>query len=89
MPPKKKVFKKKRRGSRFKPFVKRRCEFCQHKTSTIDFKDTSKLQKYTTERGKILPSRVSGNCPKHQRQVARAIKKARAIALLPYIARYR
>ena len=89
MPVKKKTFKKKRGPKRFKRFIKRHCVFCQSKTKTIDYKDIGKLQKFTTERGKILPSRVSGNCPKHQREIARAIKKARAIALMPYVAGYR
>jgi len=90
MPIKKKFKGKgKRRPSKKWPFRKKVCEFCRAKTKTIDYKDVAKLQKYTTERGKILPNRVSGNCPKHQREVARAIKRARAIALMPYIAGYR
>ncbi|HHV63487.1 MAG TPA: 30S ribosomal protein S18 [Peptococcaceae bacterium] len=64
---------------------KRVCSFCVDKVETIDYKDTQKLRKYITERGKILPRRISGNCAKHQRQVTIAIKRARNIALLPYI----
>jgi len=64
---------------------KRVCSFCVDKVETIDYKDTHKLRKYITERGKILPRRISGNCAKHQRQVTVAIKRARHIALLPYI----
>ena len=51
----------------------------------IDYKDTVKLRKYITERGKILPRRISGNCAKHQRSLTEAIKRARVLALLPYV----
>jgi small subunit ribosomal protein S18 len=61
------------------------CSFCVDKIEHIDYKDTQKLRKYITERGKILPRRISGNCAKHQRQVTVAIKRARNIALLPYV----
>ncbi|ACL22928.1 SSU ribosomal protein S18P [Desulfitobacterium sp. LBE] len=64
---------------------KRVCSFCVDKVESIDYKDTHKIRKYITERGKILPRRISGNCAKHQRQVTVAIKRARHIALLPYI----
>lgn len=64
---------------------KRVCSFCVDKVESIDYKDTQKLRKYITERGKILPRRISGNCAKHQRQVTIAIKRARNIALLPYM----
>ena len=64
---------------------KRVCTFCVDKVESIDYKETHKLRKYITERGKILPRRISGNCAKHQRQVTIAIKRARNIALLPYI----
>lgn len=64
---------------------KRVCSFCIDKVESIDYKDTHKVRKYITERGKILPRRISGNCAKHQRQVTVAIKRARHIALLPYI----
>ena len=60
------------------------CQFCVDKVAYIDFKDTAKLRKYTSDRGKILPRRMTGNCAKHQRQLSEAIKRARAIALLPY-----
>ncbi|MBN1871377.1 MAG: 30S ribosomal protein S18 [Candidatus Omnitrophica bacterium] len=66
-------------------FRKKVCRFCQEKRTMIDYKDVGRLHKFTTEKGKIIPSRISGNCAKHQRQLARAIKKARAIALLPYV----
>jgi small subunit ribosomal protein S18 len=63
---------------------KKVCQFCQEKATHIDYKDLGKLKKYTTERGKILPRRITGACAKHQRMVTRAIKQARTIALLPY-----
>ncbi len=65
-------------------FRKRVCKFCIEKTKDIDYKDIQKLSKFVTERGKIVPSRISGNCSKHQRQLARAIKKARVTAFLPF-----
>lgn len=60
------------------------CSFCVDKVEGIDYKDVPRLRKYTSERGKILPRRISGTCAKHQRQLAIAIKRARHIALLPY-----
>jgi len=59
------------------------------KVEDIDYKDVARLEKFTTERGKILPNRISGTCAKHQRYLTRAIKRARTIALMPYIAGYR
>ena len=70
-----------------KPFrrgKKKVCHFCENKSSQIDYKDIKSLSKYVTERGKILPRRVSGNCAKHQREVTVQIKRARTVALLPY-----
>ena len=60
------------------------CRFCVDKVESIEYKDAVKLRHYITERGKILPRRISGNCAKHQRQVTLAIKKARNIASLPF-----
>jgi len=60
------------------------CGFCVDKIEYIDFKDITRLRRFTNERGKILPRRMSGNCAKHQRQLSEAIKRARAIALMPY-----
>lgn len=71
----------KRRGG-----IRRRkkvCVFCG-KDKTIDYKDVSLLRKYISERGKILPRRITGNCARHQRELTTAIKRARHIALLPY-----
>ncbi|NPV53417.1 MAG: 30S ribosomal protein S18 [Firmicutes bacterium] len=71
------------RGRRAK---RRVCSFCVDKIESIDYKDTGRLRKYVTERGKILPRRISGNCAKHQRQLTIAIKRARHVALLPFTA---
>ena len=62
------------------------CNFCVDKVTSIDFKDSAKLRRYTSERGKILPRRTTGTCAAHQRQLTIAIKRARMIALLPYVA---
>ena len=62
------------------------CQFCADKTEAIDYKNAEKLKKFVTERGKILPKRVTGTCAKHQREVTTAIKRARVMALLPYVA---
>ena len=61
------------------------CQFCVDKVAYIDFKDTAKLRKYTSDRGKILPRRMTGTCAMHQRQLTEAIKRARQVALLPYV----
>lgn len=61
------------------------CSFCQDKTTDIDYKDIKKLQRYLSDRGKILPRRVTGNCAKHQRALTIAIKRARIVALLPFV----
>ena len=61
------------------------CSFCVDKVDQIDYKDIARLRKHVTERGKIMPRRMSGVCAKHQRDRARAIKCARTVALLPYV----
>jgi len=61
------------------------CHFCEGKIKAIDFKDFKMLGRFVTERGKIVPRRTSGTCAKHQRQLSTAIKRARHLALLPYI----
>jgi small subunit ribosomal protein S18 len=63
---------------------KKICSFCVDKVKGIDYKETAKVRKFITERGKILPRRISGNCAVHQRQLTIAIKRARQIALLPF-----
>jgi small subunit ribosomal protein S18 len=60
------------------------CQFCVDKVQTIDYKDTPRLRRFMSERSKILPRRMTGNCAKHQRQLSTAIKRARHIAILPY-----
>ena len=65
---------------------KKVCSFCVDKVTDIDYKDITKLRRYVSERAKILPRRISGNCALHQRQLTVAIKRARHIALLPYTA---
>lgn len=63
---------------------KRVCQFCADKNNVIDYKNYQKLEKFVTERGKILPRRITGTCSKHQREITKAIKMARNVALLPY-----
>lgn len=60
------------------------CAFCVDKVETIDYKDIARLRRFMSERGKILPRRVTGTCAKHQRELTVAIKRARQVALLPY-----
>ncbi|MBR4749530.1 MAG: 30S ribosomal protein S18 [Abditibacteriota bacterium] len=62
------------------------CQFCVDKVEYIDYKNVGKLKRYTTDSGKILPKRVTGTCASHQRMLSAAIKKAREIALLPFVA---
>ncbi|HHY91074.1 MAG TPA: 30S ribosomal protein S18 [Clostridiales bacterium] len=73
--------KQKKRGRR-----KKVCSFCADKVAYIDYKDVTRLRKYITERGKILPRRITGTCATHQRALTKAIKRARIVALLPYTA---
>ncbi len=70
------------------PKVRRRrkvCQFCVDKATFIDYKDTAKLRRFLSERSKILPRRTTGTCAMHQRQLTEAIKRARQVALLPYV----
>ncbi|MEA1934591.1 MAG: 30S ribosomal protein S18 [Thermodesulfobacteriota bacterium] len=70
---------------RKKTFIRRKvCRFCVDKELKIDYKEVKTLRNFLTERGKIIPMRIYGNCAKHQRQLTEAIKRARQIALLPY-----
>ena len=78
-----------RSQSRSRPkvyFRKKVCKFCTRNIS-IDYKDVDTLRRFTTERGKIIPRRITGTCAKHQRQLAVAVKRARVIALLPFVAK--
>lgn len=74
----------KRPGGKMRRAKRKVCAFCSEKAETIDYKDVAKLRKYVTERGKILPRRISGACAKHQRQLTDAVKRSRNIALLPF-----
>lgn len=78
---------KKKGGFRRRRVYHRRkvCRFCADKEMTIDYKDTRGLRYFITERGKIIPRRISGTCAKHQRALTLAIKRARMIALLPFV----
>ncbi len=67
-----------------RPGRKKVCTFCVEKAEYIDYKDSAKLRKFVTEKGKILPRRMTGVCAKHQRALSEAIKKARIVALLPF-----
>lgn len=64
---------------------KKVCSFCMEKAESIDYKDVAKLRKYVSERGKIVPRRVTGTCAQHQRALTASIKRARHVALLPYV----
>jgi len=67
-------------------YVRRKvCRFCVDSQLPIDYKDATTLRQFVTERGKIIPRRISGNCARHQRRVTRAIKQARLLGLMPYI----
>lgn len=83
-PERKKPLKKD--GLKKKVYKKRPCRFCGDKVKVIDYLEYQKFQRFLTERGKIVPSRISGSCARHQRQLAKAIKKARTLALLPFVA---
>ena len=72
------------RGARYVP-RRKVCSFCSEKVKVIDYKDLPKLQRYISDRGKIEPRRKTGTCAKHQRVLAGAIKRARHLALLPYV----
>ena len=71
-------------GGRMRRTRRKVCAFCADKVEAIDYKELMKLRKFLSEKGKILPRRISGNCAKHQRQMTTAIKRARHVALLPY-----
>ena len=77
--------KPKKRFGKKRVFKKKPCRFCIDKAKSIDYLEYQKFSKFITERGKMVPSRITGNCAKHQRQLARAIRKARVMALLPFV----
>ena len=69
-----------------RPARRKVCNFCVDKAESIDYKDVAKLRKYLTESGKILPRRMTGVCARHQRELAVAVKRARQMSLIPYVA---
>jgi small subunit ribosomal protein S18 len=72
-------------GQRRRPMFRRKvCRFCADKTLLIDYKDVRMIAQFVTERGKMTPSRITGNCARHQRLLTTAIKRARSVALLPF-----
>ena len=73
------------RPRRWGPPRRKVCRFCSDKVEGLDYKDLERIGRYVTERGKILPSRLTGNCARHQRVLAAAIKRARFMAFLPYV----
>ena len=75
-----------KKGRPFDPARRRYCSFCKEKVDEVDYKDVTTLRRFVSERGKIKSRRISGACRRHQRQVAVAIKSAREMALLPYVA---
>ncbi len=77
--------RKRRKRAKFLAGRKKACRFCMDKVERVDYKDVSILRKFLTDRGKIFPRRTSSNCAKHQRQLATAIKRARYMAMLPYV----
>lgn len=81
--------KQEARGVRRRGIGRRKvCRFCAEKALAIDYKDARTLGGFLSERGKIIPGRISGNCARHQRQLTRSIKRARTVALLPYTMAY-
>ncbi len=74
----------KRKSTKERKPKRKSCSMCLEKLTALDYKDTLRLRKYITERGKIVPRRISGNCAKHQRWLTEAVKRARVIALLPF-----
>ena len=66
-------------------FTKKPCRFCAEKVDQVDYKDLDRIGRYVTDRGKIIPSRLTGTCARHQRILTCAIKRARFMALLPYV----
>ena len=66
--------------------ARKKCRFCEDKVQYIDYKDTNRLRRFVSDRGKIIPRRITGTCAIHQRQLTRAIKRARFVALMPFVA---
>lgn len=81
--PKKKGEKREKR-----PMRKKKCKFCLDRVTYIDYKDERRVRRFMTDRGKITPRRITGTCAKHQRMLAAAVKRARLIAIVPYVREY-
>jgi small subunit ribosomal protein S18 len=77
---------RRRGGPAASPIRKKNCWFCRQKIDEVDYKDANQLRRYVSEKGKIRSRRITGACRRHQRQVAVAVKRAREMALLPYVA---
>ncbi|MDP8262818.1 MAG: 30S ribosomal protein S18 [Candidatus Ancaeobacter aquaticus] len=77
--------KPRKKSSKFKVFRQKKCKFCVDKIDDVDYKQVSLLKRHMTERGKVMPRRITGNCAYHQRLMTNAIKIARNMALLPYV----
>ena len=71
-----------------RPMRKKKCKFCLDRVTYLDYKDERRLRRFMTDRGKITPRRITGTCAKHQRMLAAAVKRARLIALVPYVREY-
>lgn len=71
-----------------RPMRKKKCKFCLDRVTYLDYKDERRLRRFMTDRGKITPRRITGTCAKHQRMLAMAVKRARLIALVPYVREY-
>ena len=80
-----KVIKKKKDR---RPVRKKKCKFCLERIDYLDYKDYRRLRRFMTDRGKITPRRITGTCAKHQRILAAAVKRARIIALVPFVREY-
>lgn len=76
---------RKKRPSKDRRIKKKPCQFCADKAIDVSYRDVNRLKKYVSERGKIVPRRISGNCAKHQRMLMIAVKRARVIAFLPFV----
>ncbi len=77
---------RKKRPAKDRRIKKKPCQFCADKAIDVSYRDVNRLKRYVSERGKIVPRRNSGNCAKHQRMLTVAVKRARVIAFLPYVA---
>jgi len=69
----------------FRPYRRRYCRFCEKKIDKVDYKEVDLLKFFITDRGKIIPRRISGACARHQRQLTTAVKRGRILALLPFV----